>query len=82
MMQSTDIQQIRKESARVGKLYMQRFGHPAHRMCSAVHGLRPLKTEESLQLMQEALEKGEPVPGWAEAYESNKITWASGGRLT
>jgi len=82
MMQSTDIQQIHEESARVGKLYMQRFGHPAHHRVSDDGRVRPLKTGESLQLMQEALEKGEPVPGWAEAYESNKISWASGGRLT
>ncbi|GAB1393250.1 hypothetical protein MASR1M60_14130 [Rhodocyclaceae bacterium] len=81
-MQSTDIQAIREESARVGKLYMQRFCHPGHRRVSDNGLVRPLKTEESLQLMQEALEKGEPVPGWAETYESNKVTWASGSRVT
>jgi|GEM_PF-4936097 len=73
---------IHAELERVGTLYMERFGHPPYHR-GLVDGIsRPLRQDQSLQLIQDALERNEPVPGWAEAYESNKVSWASKGAIT
>lgn len=69
---------LHAELARVTSEYLMQFGHPpGSRTPTTKYGQAP--QSEILRLAKDALEKGEPVPGWAEAHEElqemQKTSW-------
>jgi hypothetical protein len=80
-MKSRDIPAMYAESAHAAQQYQERFGHPPQPYYRAVNPISRLTSEQCLQLVNDALEKGEPVPGWAEAEETQKIVRATNGAI-
>lgn len=62
---------LHNELAQVTSAYLTQFGHPpGDRAPTTKFGRAP--QSEILRLAKDALETGEPVPGWAEAYEERQ----------
>jgi hypothetical protein len=81
-MESKGTRATNAELERVASQYMEQFGHPPQKYCKPLHSWHQLTGEISLQLMQKALETGEPVPTWAEQHSGNQAIRKLNGAIS